>query len=193
MMARLVQGVGSNNREYPTKVNGKLTKEYHLWSDILNRCYSPRCQQKQPTYIGCSVSENFKNYSYFYEWCQNQIGFGQENYHLDKDLLFKGNKYYSENTCVFLPRELNSLLILRKACRGNLPLGVSTHKGKFRVQCCTNKSSDHVGHFDTTEEAFQAYKQAKEEYIKTQAEQWRQFIDPRAYAALMAYEVLITD
>jgi len=193
MMAGLVQSVGFNDRKYPAKLKGKNLAGYDFWKGFLRRCYCPKSHKKCPTYIGCSVSENFKGYSYFHEWCQTQIGFGQEGFQLDKDLICKGNKVYSENTCLFLPKQLNTLLLASGASRGHLPVGVSVYRDKFSAQCCTGKSSKYIGYFQTTEEAFQAYKQAKEEYIKTQAEQWRQFIDPRAYAALMAYEVLITD
>lgn len=192
-MARLVCGIGVNDRKYPAKVNGKILKEYHLWSDLLIRCYSPKYQGKFPTYVGCQVSENFKNYSYFYEWCQSQIGFGQKGYHLDKDLLVKENKIYSEETCLFLPQELNNLLVSCRACRGSYPVGVSAYQGKFEAQCSHNASSKHLGRFDTIEEAFQAYKETKETYIRLQAEKWKALIDPRAFAALMAYTVQITD
>lgn len=192
-MTNLVYGVGINERKYPTKVKGKKLKEYDVWKNLLKRCYCPMLQKERPTYIGCSASENFKSYSYFYQWCQNQIGFGQEGYHLDKDVLLRGNKIYSENTCVFLPSELNALLTARKNCRGVFPIGVSACYSKFKAKCCTDKSSDFLGIFNTLEEAFQAYKQAKEAYIKSQAEKWKNFIDLRAYEALMRYEVQITD
>ena len=193
-MTRLVFGVGINDRKYPAAVKGKILKEYNIWCNLLARCYCPERQKKQPTYVGCSVSEDFKSYSYFYEWCQNQIGNGQEGFHLDKDLLQKGNKIYSESTCLFLPSELNVLLTSNKVLRGDLPIGVSTHSGgKFEAFCCTDRSSRYIGLFDTPELAFQAYKQAKEDFIKLQAEKWKNFIDPRAYAALLGYEVSIID
>ena len=192
-MAKLVFGVGINDRKYPAKVNGKNLKEYNLWHSLIARCYDHNYQERFPSYLGCSVSENFKSYSYFYEWAQQQIGFDQENYHLDKDLILKGNKVYSEDTCLFIPKELNILLTTRKAARGDLPVGVSIGYGKFTAQCCTGKSSRHIGYFDTPEEAFNAYKQAKEAFIKLQAEKWKAHIDLRAFAALMAYEVQITD
>lgn len=192
-MAKLVFGVGINDGKYTTGVMGKLSKEYGTWQNLLHRCYYPDYHKKTPTYVGCYVSENFKNYSYFYEWCQNQIGFGRENYHLDKDLLLKGNKVYSEAACIFLPRELNILLTSRKAERGDLPIGVSTAGSKFRVRCCRKPLPSFVGIFATPELAFRAYKQAKEAFIKSQAEKWKDQIDIRAYEALMRYEVSPTD
>ena len=192
MSSSLVRGIGINDGKYPAWVNGKQPKVYSLWSNLLKRCYSPDVQGKQPTYLGCSVSENFKSYSYFHDWCQNQMGFGQEGFQLDKDLLLKGNKVYSEDTCLFLPSQLNSLLLSCRACRGSLPLGVCASRGRFIAKCSTN-SSRFLGCFDTPEEAFNAYKEAKEVYIKLQAEKWRDQIDSRAYEALMCYEVSITD
>ena len=192
-MAKLIYGVGVNDGRYPTRLNGKKLKEYILWRGLLERCYSPESPMKNPTYLGCQASEGFKSYSYFRNWCQGQIGFGQEGYHLDKDLIFKGNKLYSENTCLFLPSQLNTLLISCKAARGKLPVGVAAHQGKFQAYCCTDKPSLYIGYFNTPEEAFYAYKQVKEAFIKRQAEKWKALIDPRAFAALMAYTVSITD
>ena len=97
-----VHGVGIIGAKYPATVNGVLTKEYILWHSMLVRCYSDTSKKKKPAYEGCEVSENFKSYEYFYDWCQNQIGFGNQDWQLDKDLLIKGNKVYSENTCVFI-------------------------------------------------------------------------------------------
>ena len=113
-----VCGVGILGTKYPISEGGVLTKDYELWGSMLVRCYSDTYQKKQPTYKDCEVSENFKYYEYFYEWCQNQIGFGECGFQLDKDLLIKGNKVYSEDSCVFIPREINQVLIKREALRG---------------------------------------------------------------------------
>ena len=82
-----VFGVGILGAKYPSKVNGVLTKEYMLWTSVLERCYSDSFKKKNPTYEYCKVSDNFKSYEYFYEWCHNQIGFDNKNWQLDKDLL----------------------------------------------------------------------------------------------------------
>ena len=191
-----VCGIGVSGSRYPTRVNGRNTKEYVLWKSMLERCYSDSFKKKNPTYIDCEVSDKFKNYEYFYEWCHNQVGFGNNGWHLDKDLLAKGNKVYSESTCVFLPSEINTILVKCTASRGEHLIGVcwsKTHKA-FKAQVSKNKGrSEHLGFFNTEIEAFKAYKTAKESFVKEQANKWKGKIDPRAYNALMNYKVEITD
>ena len=163
---------------------------------MLKRCYSDDFKKKRPTYEGCEVSNNFLHYEYFYEWCNKQIGFDNKGWHLDKDLLIKGNKVYSENTCVFLPAEINSLLIKSEALRGEHLIGVYWHKRDktFIARARKNKGkSEHLGLFTTELEAYNAYKQAKESFVKEQAEKWKGKIDDRAYNALMSYQVEIDD
>ena len=195
-----VFGVGITGTKYPPTINGAQTKEYVLWKHMLERCYSDTYKKKQPTYIDCEVSENFKSYEYFYEWCNKQIGFGNEGdenpFHLDKDLLIKGNKVYSENTCVFIPREINQVLVKRTASRGEHLIGVYWDKTKkaFIAMVSKNKrKQEYLGSFKTEIEAFNAYKTAKELYIKEVANKFKSQIDLRAYNALMSYEVMIDD
>ena len=191
-----VFGVGITGTKYPTNEGGVNTKEYALWKNMLKRCYSDTCKKKQPTYEDCEVSENFKYYEYFYDWCQNQVGFGNQDWQLDKDLLIKGNKVYSEDSCVFIPQEINSLLVKCAASRGEHLIGVNwdkTHKA-FKAQVNKNKGkSEHLGSFKTEIEAFNAYKKAKEDFVKEQANKFKSQIDHRAYNALMNYTVEITD
>ena len=136
-----VYGVGVIGTKYLVSEDGRDTKEYTLWNNMLNRCYNDTYKNKNQTYTGCEASENFKSYEYFYEWCNEQVGFGNEGWHLDKDLLVKGNKIYSEDTCVFLPHEINQILVKRTASRGNHLIGVYYHKrGKvFMAQVSKNK------------------------------------------------------
>ena len=191
-----VYGIGVVGNKYPSRVNGVLIKEYVLWHSMLVRCYSDKSKKKHPTYEGCEVSDKFKSYEYFYEWCHEQIGFDNDGFELDKDLLTKGNKVYNENVCVFLPQEINSLLVKSTASRGEYLIGVCWHKRDkvFMATVSKNKGKqEHLGLFNTELEAFNAYKEAKESFIKEQAEKWKGKIDPRAYEALMNYTVEITD
>ena len=190
-----VFNVGVLGAKYPPSINGVKTKEHELWQNMLQRCYSTTLKKKHPAYKDCEVSDNFKCYEYFYEWCNKQIGFNNEGWHLDKDLLIKGNKVYSENTCVFLPLEINSLLLGNDKVRGNFPIGVSWHKASNKYCASVNEfnKQKHLGLFDNEIDAFRKYKQAKEYQIKNMAEIYKGLVDPRAYEALMNYQVEIDD
>ena len=181
-----VHGVGVTGTKYLITVDDVITKEYDLWHNMLQRCYNGAFKKKRPTYEGCEASENFKSYEYFYEWCNKQIGFGNQGWQLDKDLLVKGNKVYSENTCVFIPAEINLVLIKSDNIRGKHPIGVhwSNSNRAFVAKVKKNKGKqEYLGYFNTELEAFNAYKITKESFIKEQAEKWKGEIDHRAYNA----------
>ena len=190
-----VHGIGITG-DSQVRVDGKHTKEYRLWNNMLKRCYSVGCQKVRPTYIDCSISENFRYLQYFKEWCNNQIGFNSVDekgkpFALDKDILVKGNRVYNEDVCVFVPQEVNLLFTKRDKSRGEYPIGVSFHKSRGMLTATLNNK--YLGYFNTAEQAFQVYKTAKEAYIKEVANKWKDKIDPKVYEALMNYEVHIDD
>jgi len=191
----LVYGVGVNDWVGTVKVGGKLIREYKLWTSMLRRCFSEKCKQRQPTYKDVTCSKEWLSMTKFIEDVSQMKGFGLSGWALDKDILQKGNKLYSKDTCCFVPQEVNSLLIKRDNSRGEYPVGVDFHKatGKFRAQLNINGELKHLGLFNTPEQAFQAYKLAKEAYIKVVANRWQHILDERVYLALMAYEVNIDD
>ncbi len=193
-----VYGVGIVGIRYNTNVDGKHTTEYGTWKNMLRRCYSEKGRHKFQSYDDCTVSENFKKYSYFYEWVNKQVGFNTVDdmgniFQLDKDLLSKGNKIYSETTCVFLPLEINIALAIKDSKHKKFHVGVRKNHNKYEVTCRINSKSTYLGTFNTEIEAFNAYKQAKENYLKELANKWKDKIDERAYDALMNYQVEITD
>ena len=188
---RLVCNFGIND----LRDQRKTSKEFSLWCGMLTRCYSEKLHARIPTYKDCLTSKEFRRYSDFKNWCQSQIGFGVVGFELDKDIIRKGNKEYHPDKCVFLPREINSLLKTRKKSRGLLPIGVTTLSRSSGYMATINqkKKTAYLGTFPTPELAFQAYKVAKEQAIKDMANKWKDQIDPRAYDALMNYRVEITD
>ena len=176
---------------------GEKTKTYNTWNAMLERCYSEKCQEKQPTYKGCSVDERWHNFQVFAKWFEDNFNPEyMESWQLDKDILLKRNKVYSPETCVIVPNELNCLIIKTDATRGNLPVGVSKSGKKFMANLRAgkeNRKSTYLGTFDTPEEAFKAYKLAKEEYIKVVADKYKNQITEQCYQALYNYQVEITD
>ena len=185
-----VWGVGILGDE-PACANGRTLKEYMLWGSMLKRCYDNKYHSEHPTYRDCYVSENFKYYPYFKDWCSRQVGFNQTGWDLDKDILVRGNKSYSEDTCVFVPQEINKLLNRQDKDQDKYPLGVyyDSRENNFQSKINNGKKQVRIGRFDTAEEAFQAYKQAKEGRIKLLADKYRGELDARVYEALMGYQV----
>ena len=159
------------------------------------RCYDPKYQEKHQTYKGCTVCQLWNNYQEFAKWDnENYYEVGNEQMTLDKDILNKGNKVYSPDTCVYVPQFINTLFTKRDVERGECPIGVCKFRNKFQARLSKgNGKQIHLGTYSTPEEAFQVYKEAKEAYIKEVAEEYKGKIDHRAYEALMNYEVEITD
>ena len=188
---KLICGVGTNDAEYVVQEyttigyteGGKRKRKlvwkcpfYSRWSDMLNRCYSLKYQERRPTYIGCSVCDDWLTFSNFKAWMETQEWEGKQ---LDKDILFHGNKVYSPETCVFVDREVNSFILERNSSRGQWMIGVNWDKSakKFKARC--NK---HLGYFDTELEAHQAWLKCKQEVaLELAAEQ----TDPRVAKALI--------
>lgn len=176
------------------------SREYQLWYGVIGRCYDIKHKSKRPTYEHCEASENFKYFPYFKEWCSKQVGFSSVDekgkyFHLDKDILIKGNKLYSDDTCCFVPPDVNVSFTKTNALRGEYPIGVQYYKAGrcFRSFVGRFGKRDYLGQFNTAGEAFQAYKNAKESYNRELAIKWKDQIDPRVYTALMNYQVEITD
>ena len=175
--------------------NGKFTKCYVAWVHMLERCYNPKYQDKHSTYKGCKVCREWWNFQVFAEWYYSHFyEIENEIMNLDKDILCKGNKVYSPENCVFVPQFINKLFIKRDKCRGEYYIGVTKYGDKFQAQLSKgNGKSIHLGYYDTPNEAFLAYKIAKEEYIKEVAEKYKSQIPYELYQAMMNYEVEIDD
>ncbi|MDU4051146.1 MAG: hypothetical protein E7H33_09540 [Clostridium perfringens] len=196
-----VYGVGIVGLE-ETWVNGKHFKSYKTWHSMLQRCYDEKELRKFPTYKDCSVCDEWLYYPNFKQWYdENYYEIDNEKMALDKDILVKGNKVYSPETCIFVPERINGLFIKKNANRGNLPIGIIWNKRdkKYQANCNVfdiknNKSKNkHLGYFNTSQEAFKVYKKAKEETIKLAAEYYKDCIPQKLYKAMYKYEVHIND
>ena len=174
---------------------GRCDPLYKKWNGMMQRCYNPKNKINNPAYEACTSSETFRHFSKFKSWYYSQIGCEQEGWHLDKDILIKGNKVYSEDTCCIVPPEINVALANNKSVRGSFPQGViyNSTKTRYRARIQRGDKWESLGTYDTPEEAFYAYKPVKEAHIKSLAEKWKGKVDPRVYEALMNWEVDITD
>ena len=173
---------------------------YKHWSSMIRRCYSDNKNKFNPTYKDCSVCEEWHNFQNFGKWFdENYYTIENETMALDKDILVKGNKTYSPETCVFVPQRINSLFLKRNKSRGKYPIGTSYNKRDKKYESCchmykNNRYTRHaIGNFDTPTEAFTAYKTFKEQYIKQVANEYKDKIPKKLYDAMYRYEVEITD
>lgn len=159
-MAKLIYGVGLND------VAGSYrSKIYVRWHSMIARCYSKRRLEKYPSYNGCTVCDEWLLFGNFKTWMENQDWHEKE---IDKDLLIKGNKLYSPETCVLISREINSFIKDCESTRGSLLIGVNwkSEKDKFVAQCRNpiNGKKEHLGYFSNEIDAHLAWKKRKLEH-----------------------------
>lgn len=168
---KLVSGVGINDYDGNVYIHRQAISSYNCWRDMLQRCYSPICQIKHQSYIGCSVCDEWKYFSNFKKFYDLNY---RNGFDLDKDILIEGNKIYSPETCVFVPQYINLLLVDCKAASGDLPLGVMANHHSYLAHCCDyNKRITKT--FKTIEEAQNWYSITKKRIVKEQAT--RAFLD----------------
>lgn len=106
--ARTVYGIGylgvGNHR---ATIDGKATRTYMLWANMLNRCYNEDFLEDNPSYEDCSVVSRWHNFQNFSEdikdlpnyeiWLDKDTG-----YQLDKDVRVTNNRIYGPATCQFI-------------------------------------------------------------------------------------------
>lgn len=173
---RSVFGVGFyGDGKYKAKENDKHFYYYRVWQSMHDRCYSG----KTSIYDNVTVCEEWHNYQNFADWFHTTFPFGLEMYdlRLDKDLLQQDveNKIYSPETCVWIPKRINSYIQTKRSGTLNEFKGVSFNKGRWYA-CSTLFEKGgirySIGSYKTQEEAISAYK----EFKLQQDEKARQYV-----------------
>lgn len=183
LLCRKIYGVGINDvREYDEEL-------YRRWWAMLARCYK-KDKRVSPHYEGCTVCKEWHRLSNFQKWYKEH---NVRGWHLDKDILIKGNREYSPQACCLVPPEINSLFTKRQNKRGSLPIGVIHRGNRFEASLHRINKRVYLGCYSTPEEAFGVYKKAKETWIKELADKYKDQLEPRVYEALYNYKVEITD
>jgi len=187
-------GVGVNDADYTTTptINGVQLWDpaYSAWVSMLKRAYNRKFHEKQPTYVGVTVCEEWHSFRAFRSWWLANY---RDGFSLDKDMLSVSNREYSPDTCVYVPRWLNNFTEDSGASRGELPIGVSFCKqtGRYRSRCCNpiagKKHS--LGYFTTPEAAHQAwlkYKLSLADQLKPEMDSIDQRIYPNVVTIINA-------
>lgn len=183
---KLVHDVGLNDAGYvvqPSNSGEKsFCKIYLCWYNMISRCYSRIVQEKQPTYVGCTVCDEWLTFSNFKKWMETQEWKGK---HLDKDIIKHGNKTYCPEFCCFIDPVVNSFITDSGATRGRFLIGVSKSKNRPALRArCNNpitKKPEYLGYFKDEVLAHAAWKKRKHELACQLADMQK---DPRVSQAL---------
>jgi len=144
---------------------------YQVWESMLRRVYDEKYHKRFPTYVGCSVADEWLLFSNFKAWMEKQ---DWEDNQLDKDLLIQGNKLYSAETCVFIDRKVNIFITEVRSNHGEWPVGVrwDTKANKFQARCRNPFTGyqEYLGLFTTPEDAHTAWLDRKRSLALTLAE-----------------------
>ena len=160
-----VQGFGINDATYrtmPTVEGCKvMCPAYRVWAAMLKRVHSNKYHEKNTTYKCVNACDEWRSFMSFRRWwIENQV----DGWQVDKDLLSDA-KTYSPSTCLFVPPWLNSFTMNSGARRGDYPVGAANHKatGKYQSTCKNTLTGklEHLGLFDTPEEAHLAWRTRK--------------------------------
>ena len=191
-----VFGVGINDADYvvyPT-INGKRVAcpFYFTWKSMLQRCYHKKFHKRYPTYIGCTVCEEWYVFSKFKKWMQSQDWEGNQ---LDKDLLVPGNKVYGPDTCLFITAQVNTLIkeFANPEEITDYKPGVSLHhlykftdkdtygKKKWLSRIKKYGETQYLGIYYTEEEAHLVFRKERKKYIKEVADKQRPIVKEALY------------
>ena len=171
MASNPIFGVGINDAGY--QISKSVTKDgstkivwmcpfYKTWKSMIVRCYSKKYQESRPTYYGCSVCDEWLSFSNFRQWMVQQ---DWQDKVLDKDLLVKGNKIYSPDTCVFVDNTVNAFINENGKLRGAYMIGVSWNPQCKKFAACCNdpfsKKCEKLGLYQSELDAHLAWKSKK--------------------------------
>lgn len=198
-----VLSVGIIGNKYKSVVDGKQTKEYVTWLNMMKRCFDASYKEKNPTYQNVACCKEWLLYENFYEWLHSQSNFDKwyhgNRWALDKDISSKSDKTYSPENCFLIPNNINQMFVKSNKKKSCLPTGVTKFKDKFDAYCknplIKNGYNKYLGRFSNPINAFFAYKTYKEGVIKEIAkiEFDKGNITEECYKAMMNYKVEITD
>lgn len=186
--SKLVCGIGVNDCSHATliRIDGKIVphRAYAAWEGMIKRCYSSSTQLRNPSYIGCTVCDEWLYFSNFFKWWKDNF---VEGWQLDKDLLNPGNREYSPENCLYVPRCLNAFTNDRRESKGEVLIGINwcMRGKKFTARVCTGSGKrKYLGYFDSPEEAHLAWYDAKME-IAIGYKDLCDSIHPRLHSALI--------
>ena len=154
-----------------------------LWRACIVRSNCIKTKTRQPCYQDVTIDEKWHNFQNFAKWFYSQPYY-QKGFQLDKDILIKNNKVYSESSCVLVPQEINKLFIEKADGGRGIPVGVIYNNNKYEAKA----AQKYLGSFDTPNEASRAYYTARYQQVKYIISLWQGKLDPKVIEKLKELE-----
>lgn len=191
LVDNLVYGHGLNDSDKAYKKSKEYKVFYATWVRMLERCFSELRKNRGDAYKEVSCCSEWLVFSKFASDLLEIENFEKlfSSWHLDKDILVRGNKTYSKETVSIVPKDINNLLVAKHFKNTGLPQGVTFKGGAYVAQITMFGKNKHIGRFRSPETAFLAYKNAKEEHIKVVANKWKDSISSAVYESLMSWGI----
>ena len=163
-----------------------------MWTHMMKRCYGNNRTKKNLSYVGCTVCEEWHNYQNFARWFEENY-WHADFYVLDKDILKKGNKVYSPDTCLLVDNYLN-MMFTNTSNRDKY--GYKRKDNEWYVVNVSRRyfnQKSYIGQYPDAKTANMVYKQYKEKHIKQVANEYKEKYDGlpnKLYKALYNYQIL---
>lgn len=162
-------------------MRGESTKTAMVhWRNMMSRCYY--FSDKYKSYVDCEVCEDWLNFSNFTVWFNATHQSDSEvKFELDKDMKYLGNRLYSSDNCIWLPKKLNQYINEVKGATSITGVkGVSPAfnkngiiEGKYEVRCADGKGKRaYLGTVTCLAEGYNIYKSYKETRLKLLANEY---------------------
>ena len=157
-------GVGIDDTDYPKEKRIQLNgvskiiwycETYSRWKNMLKRCYT----NSDPCYTGVFVCDEWLYFSNYKRWFDSLVKPPYE-FDVDKDLLQGFSRIYSPETCLFLPRKINTFLAING--KGTPGAYFEEQRGLFQSYCTgVDGKRKHLGRFKTELEAHGRWQEYK--------------------------------
>ena len=160
----LIYGAGVDDMDYPKERRIYFDNKskiiwycpvFSRWRNMIKRCYTTSDKSYQDVTV-CGDWLLFSNYK---AWYDSQIK-PEGNFDVDKDLLQGETRVYSPETCIILPRRINSFLAIpNKGLPGTY---YESSRNKFQAYCNSlDGKRKHLGRFSSELDAHRAWQTHK--------------------------------
>lgn len=176
-------GIGKYNGNVRT--TDFMKKTNNSWADMIRRCYYEKDRLIHTAYKDCYVADTWHNYQNFAEWYENNYyQIEGERMHLDKDILYKNNSFYSPETCLIVPQRINMMFMTKsRTVDSDLPQGITRCLTGNGFQASYNNK--YLGVHDLLEDAINIYNKTKYQAVCNVANEYKSKIPDKLYSALL--------